>query len=150
MKKVFLSFSFRDEDRPLVSAVEQLLSSHELMSVTGKKLGGGPLTPTVMHRIEECDALIALLTRRDEKAIGGWTTHDWVRDELIQVGGLRRHPFARVTGVWEIRARGGPGRPTRLGLRMGGGDADAGRDRHAGVGGDGRRRLVGGHPRAGR
>ena len=82
MKKVFLSFAFRDEDRGLVTAVEQLLASYDLVAVTGKRLGGEALTPAVMQRIEECDALVALLTRRDLKTSGKWTTHDWVRDEL--------------------------------------------------------------------
>jgi hypothetical protein len=82
MKKVFLSFAFRDEDRSLVTAAEQLLASHDLVAVTGKRLAGEALTPAVMQRIEECDALVALLTRRDLKASGKWTTHDWVRDEL--------------------------------------------------------------------
>lgn len=82
MKSIFLSFAFRDEDRPLVAAVEQLLASHEVGVVTGKKLGGAALTPAVMARIEECDGLVSLLTRRDQLAGGGWTTHPWVRDEL--------------------------------------------------------------------
>ena len=82
MKKVFLSFAFRDEDRGLVTAAEQLLASHDLVAVTGKRLAGEALTPAVMQRIEACDALVALLTRRDLKASGKWTTHDWVRDEL--------------------------------------------------------------------
>jgi hypothetical protein len=82
VRKVFLSFAFRDEDRALVAAAEQLLASHDVVAVTGKKLGGEELTPAVMERIEECDALVALLTRRDQKPTGKWTTHDWVRDEL--------------------------------------------------------------------
>ena len=75
MKKVFLSFAFRDEDRGLVTAAEQLLASHDLVAVTGKRLAGEALTPAVMQRIEACDALVALLTRRDLKTSGKWTTH---------------------------------------------------------------------------
>jgi hypothetical protein len=72
MKRIFLSFSFRDEDKPLVAAVERLLACHDLQVVTGMRLGGGALTQEVMKRIESCDGLVALLTRRQELAGGGW------------------------------------------------------------------------------
>jgi hypothetical protein len=52
------------------------------LPITITRLGGEALTPAVMQRIEECDALVTLLTRRDQKTTGKWTTHDWVRDEL--------------------------------------------------------------------
>ena len=51
MKNIFLSFSFRDADRELVAQVEQLLASHNIAVVTGRRLGGGQLTPEVMQRI---------------------------------------------------------------------------------------------------
>ena len=84
MRTLFLSFSFRDSDRDLVQKVEQLLASHGIQVVTGRNLGGGPLTQEVMARIEQTDGLIALATRRDQLAQppGTWTTHQWVRDEL--------------------------------------------------------------------
>jgi hypothetical protein len=79
---VFLAFSFRTEDRPLVRYVEQLLASQLVQVVTGERLGGEQLTPAVKARIEQADALVALLTRRDQLTGGGWTTHDWVKDEI--------------------------------------------------------------------
>lgn len=80
--KVFLAFSFRAEDKTLVSYVDQLLASQLIHMVTGERLGGEQLTPAVKARIEQTDALVALLTRRDQLASGGWTTHDWVKDEI--------------------------------------------------------------------
>jgi hypothetical protein len=82
MNRIFLSFSFREADRALASQVERLLESHDVTRVTGKHLGGEALTPAVQERIDQCDGLVALLTRRDQLASGKWTTHDWVRDEL--------------------------------------------------------------------
>ena len=82
MNRLFLSFSFREADRSLVSQVERLLDSHDVTCMTGKRLGGEALTPAVQERIDQCDGLVALLTRRDQLASGKWTTHDWVRDEL--------------------------------------------------------------------
>lgn len=91
--QVFLAFSFREQDRDLVAEVERLLESHDVRAVTGEYLAGEQLTPAVQQRIESTDGLIALLTRRDELAHGGWTTHSWVQDELN---------FARDKGIHAI------------------------------------------------
>jgi hypothetical protein len=93
LKKVFLSFSFRDADRELVGMVDQLVMSHQLTRVTGRRLEGQNLTEAIREKINTSDGLIALLTRRDERADGSWTTHDWVRDELN---------FARQAGIQAI------------------------------------------------
>jgi hypothetical protein len=82
MDRVFLAFSFRPEDRELVSGIEHLLESHNLRTVTGESVGGEALTPAVEARIDASHALIALLTPRERKEDGRYTTHDWVRDEL--------------------------------------------------------------------
>lgn len=79
----FLAFAFRDEDKDLVGHVERLLASHHTFAVTGEGLGGEQLTPAVRQLIDETEALIGLLTRRDEKKVGGtYTTHQWVLDEI--------------------------------------------------------------------
>ena len=85
MQNVFVSFHFSDDfdspDRLLVNRVEGLLKSHGLGVTTGAVLGGGPLTNRVKKLIEKSDALIALMTRREKKDNGDWTTHKWVQDE---------------------------------------------------------------------
>jgi hypothetical protein len=61
------------------------LSSHDVQIVTGRRLGGGALTPEIMKRIEGCDACVALMTRRErlgDPADDRWSTHPWVRDEM--------------------------------------------------------------------
>jgi hypothetical protein len=40
-----------------------------------------------MRMIDASDALVALMTKRDELAGGRWTTHSWVRDELNHARG---------------------------------------------------------------
>jgi len=82
LKKIFLSFSFRDADRELVGMVDQLVMSHQLTRDTGRRLEGQDLTDAIREKINQADGLIALLTRRDLRDDGKWTTHDWVRDEL--------------------------------------------------------------------
>lgn len=79
---IFLAFAYRDEDKALASQVERRLASQFIQVKTGERLGGGQLTPVVQKRIQDSDALIALMTRRDPLQAGGWTTHPWVKDEL--------------------------------------------------------------------
>ena len=93
---IFLAFAFRDEDKPLVSYVERLLASQHVQVRTGEQLGGAQLTPEVQARIEESDALIALLTRREALQAGGWTTHPWVRDELAWARARGKRAIALV------------------------------------------------------
>ncbi|MBM4056153.1 MAG: hypothetical protein FJ264_16090 [Planctomycetes bacterium] len=85
MQNVFVSFHFSDDfdspDRLLVNRMEGLLRSHGLVAVNGEALGGGPLTDKIKGLIEKSDALIALMTRREQKDDGSWNTHQWVQDE---------------------------------------------------------------------
>ncbi len=83
--KVFLSHTFRNSDRELVEQVEALLSSHDVQMVTGRRLAGQAVDDEIFRRIEETDALVAVMTRREtlgDAAEGRFTTHPYVRDEL--------------------------------------------------------------------
>lgn len=92
--RVFLSSTFQDVDREVVGHIESLLSSHDVQVVTGRRLGGGDLTPTIMSQIEACDGCVALMTRRErlgDPADERWATHPWVRDEMnhARANGIR-------------------------------------------------------------
>jgi hypothetical protein len=103
--KIFLSYSFRDEDRDLVAQIDSLLSAHDVSILRGSRLGGGPLTPEVMRRIESADALIGLMTRREElggSGSGRWITHPWVRDELNHARGIQKHTIAVIEREVEL------------------------------------------------
>src|SRR6185295_14081986 len=80
--KIFLGFAFREVDQDLARWCDQLFASQFAHTVTGERLGGEALTPAVQARIDQCDVLVGLLTQRDLKADGKYTTHDWVRDEI--------------------------------------------------------------------
>jgi hypothetical protein len=81
--KIFLSYSFRNDDSDLAEGIDRLLSSHNVLVAKGARLAGGLLTDEVRRRIESSDALVALMTRRDRlgEDAGRWQTHPWVRDE---------------------------------------------------------------------
>jgi hypothetical protein len=98
--KVFLAFAFRESDKALVDYVDQLVTSHLMTTLTGEGLGGEALTPAVQQRIDDCDALIGLLTRRDQTQHGKFTTHQWVLDELGYARNRGKRAIALVeTGV---------------------------------------------------
>lgn len=80
--KIFIAFSYRDDDKLWAQYVERLFASQLVQPITGERLGGELLTPEVRKRIHASDAVVALLTRRDQLVSGGWTTHPWVQDEL--------------------------------------------------------------------
>jgi hypothetical protein len=111
MKRVFLSYSFRPEDRDLVHDVEQLLVSHDLNVHNGRRLGGGQLTQEIMNRIATCDALVALVTRRDPLQAGGFTSSQWVLDEFAYARSTNKKAIAmvedqvQVAGAWASHER---------------------------------------------
>jgi hypothetical protein len=82
MMNIFLAFSYREEDKTLASHVGRLFASQNVKPVTGERLGGEELTPEIQRRINGSDALVALLTQRDQLVAGGWITHPWVQSEL--------------------------------------------------------------------
>ena len=96
MKKIFLAFAFRDNDQALANQVEQLLGSHDVRVITGERLGGEALTPSVQARIDQSDGLIALLTRRDKIGKAKFTTHQWVQDELAYARNKNKRAIALV------------------------------------------------------
>jgi hypothetical protein len=104
MRTVFLSCHFGEVDRELVRRVEGLLESHNLRVATGEELGGGELTAEVMDRIKNCDALVALMTKREEPPNSGGT-HPWVVDEFKHAKNLHKPSIALVVpGVQVVGA----------------------------------------------
>ncbi|MGF1469112.1 MAG: toll/interleukin-1 receptor domain-containing protein [Sandaracinaceae bacterium] len=85
MERVFLSYSFRPEDRDPAQWVRTVIESHGMRPVTGDVLGGEQLSDKVKKRIEAADAFVGIWTRRDP--LGGdpetFTTSDWLRDETV-------------------------------------------------------------------
>jgi hypothetical protein len=91
--KMFLAFAFRDEDKELVDGADRLIASHLWQVLSGEDLGGAQLNPAVQARIDKCHGVVGLLTRREAKQAGGYTTHQWVLDEL---------GYARARGIRAI------------------------------------------------
>jgi hypothetical protein len=106
--KVFLSHSFSDEDGDLAQDVERLLSSHNILVIRGRRLGGGQLDAEVTRRIDGSHGLIALMTRRDrlgEQSENRWRTSSWIDHEYERARNQRKEAIALVEDGVET---GGP------------------------------------------
>jgi hypothetical protein len=98
METIFLSQSFVSDDRDLVDGIDRLLTNFGLITITGHALGGAMLTPEVMDRIEQSDALVAVVTRRDQLPDGQWTSSDWTRDEFAHAKSKDKPSVALIEG----------------------------------------------------
>lgn len=103
--KVFLSYSFDGEDRELAGCLERLLSSHNILVATGRRLAGGPLTEEIWQLIDDSDGLIALKTRRERVGDPGqnrWRSSPWIDDEYRHAVENSKHAIAMVEDGVEI------------------------------------------------
>jgi hypothetical protein len=80
MDSLFVATSFHDPDRALVEEISSIITAFGIQPVPGRNLGGLPVEPAVMKRIETCDGLVALFTKRNQN--DGWVTHPWVMGEF--------------------------------------------------------------------
>ncbi len=80
---IFIGFGYNDNDKWIKDLVFPLVQSFDATIVTGEDLHGQILSQEVADRIKRADGVLAFLTQRDAMTNGKFTTHQWVRDELI-------------------------------------------------------------------
>jgi hypothetical protein len=81
--KIFVGFGYNPDDEWIKELVFPLLISFDIDIVTGEDMHGQILSEGVKERIATSKGLLAFRTRRDSLGNGKFTSHDWVRDELI-------------------------------------------------------------------
>lgn len=81
--KIFVGYGYNQRDKWIEDLVFSLVESFGDDVVSGKEIFGQKLDDGVRGEIAESDALIGFTTRRDSIGGGTWTTHQWVRDELL-------------------------------------------------------------------
>lgn len=72
MHRIFLSFHYDQTGQALADDVGTLVKSHGLILSTGENLAGRDLTDGIREKIDECDAVICLLTKRDQGQDNQW------------------------------------------------------------------------------
>jgi len=81
--KVFVGFGYNDRDSWIEKQVFPILSGMGFTVVDGKDMHGDILQPEVQSRIEQSDAAIGFFTIRDGQGDADFTSHLWVRDEMV-------------------------------------------------------------------
>lgn len=80
---IFIGFGYNENDKWIRELVYPLVQSFDGNVVSGEDLHGEIISQEVTERIKNADGLLAFLTPRDAMASGKYTTHQWVRDELV-------------------------------------------------------------------
>jgi hypothetical protein len=75
---VFLSCRF--EDSQYIDGLKQLLADKEFEVITGDN-ATGYISEAILQRIRESEFFMCLMTRKDEKADGTYTTSPWLLEE---------------------------------------------------------------------
>ena len=76
LENIFISYHFDPEAREIAEKVKRLIVSHDIKPVTGERLGGENLAQAVTEKIDECQAIVIILTEREQGR-----TNNWVRAE---------------------------------------------------------------------
>jgi hypothetical protein len=81
--KIFVGFGYNDRDRWIEEQVFPILGGMGFIVVDGKDMHGQVLSPEVQSRIEQSDAAIGFFTVREGQGEADFTSHIWVRDEMV-------------------------------------------------------------------
>jgi hypothetical protein len=81
--RVFVGFGYNDRDRWIEDHVFPILRGMGFIVADGKDMHGNVLQPEVQSRIDQSDAAIGFFTIREGQGQADFTSHMWVRDELV-------------------------------------------------------------------
>jgi hypothetical protein len=81
--QIFVGYGYNDRDVWIERLVFPVIEAFGANVLHGKDMHGQVLQDGVKARIEAADGLLAFATRRDLLASGRFSTHTWVRDELV-------------------------------------------------------------------
>ena len=80
-RSVFVSYSFSDADRELVKGLKELLQFNGYTVLTGEKNPMGPLSTSILDKIRQAEKVVVVMTCRDKKEDGSYTTSSWLLEE---------------------------------------------------------------------
>ncbi len=97
--KVFVGFGYNDSDKWIAGLIIPFIKELGCEVTTGEDIQGDILSAAVILKIEESDACIGFLTKRDKKDDGTYTTHKWVIEELTVA-------LTKKIPLFELREKG--------------------------------------------
>ena len=106
--KIFIAFGYNPNDAWIRELVFPLARAFDAEVITGEDLHGKVITNEINERIAECDAFLGFLTRRTPDTATTYSTHPWVRDELVLAMG-KKIPAVEVREKMVTPSGGFPG-----------------------------------------
>ncbi len=80
-KTLFLAYSYRQIDDEFVSGFKDLLAEKGYEVIDGKADGLGSISQAIMEKISISDIAVIVMTKRDKKENGKFTTSAWLLEE---------------------------------------------------------------------
>lgn len=81
--RVFVGYGYNERDKWIEDQVFPILRCAGFTVVHGKDMHGQQLQPEVANRLDQSDAAIGFFTIREGQADADFTSHIWVRDEMM-------------------------------------------------------------------
>lgn len=78
---VFLSFSYQPKDIELVGGFREVLETTGYTVITGEKNPMGSLSKNILKKIRQSEKFVVVMTCRDKKENGKFTTSSWLLEE---------------------------------------------------------------------
>jgi hypothetical protein len=80
-KTIFLGYSYRQIDNEFVSGFKDLLIDKGYEVIDGKADGLGSISQAIIEKISISDIVVVVMTKRDKKENGKFTTAAWLLEE---------------------------------------------------------------------
>lgn len=80
-KSIFVAYSYRTKDDELVSGFKELLADKGFKVIDGKADQLGSISQAILEKIGISDLVAIVMTRRDKKENGQYTTTAWLLEE---------------------------------------------------------------------
>lgn len=78
---IFVSYRFNKRDKELVKGLIDLLKSSGFDVITGEKNPIGSISKSILRKIQKAEKFIVIMTKRDKKENGKYTTSSWLLEE---------------------------------------------------------------------
>lgn len=78
---IFLAYSYKKEDDDLVAGLKDFLSHQGYCIKDGKADRLGSISGAIISKINECSLIVIIMTKRDLKQNGLFTTASWLLEE---------------------------------------------------------------------
>ena len=90
-KTIFLGYSYREVDDEFVSGFKELLIDKGYEVIDGKADGLGSISQAILEKISLSDIVVIVMTKRDKKENGKFTTAAWLLEEKGAALALEKH-----------------------------------------------------------